>query len=102
MSWSDDIDDKRAIIRPKYYMLKLSKKNCDKKYIYIYIYVKLMSSTLPWLKVVDTWSRKIKFYLQFWFCYWRENFVGMESYEILWLMLTVNYVRDWFTKVKVF
>ena len=37
MSWSDEIDDKRAIIRPKYYMLKLSKKNCDKKYIYIYI-----------------------------------------------------------------
>ena len=51
MSWSDDIDDKRAIIRPKYYRLELSKKNCDKKYIciyiYIYIYIKLMSSTLP-------------------------------------------------------
>ena len=48
MSWSDDIDDKRTIIRPKYYTLKLSKKNCDKKKkIYIYIYIKLMSSTLP-------------------------------------------------------
>ena len=53
--------------------------------------------------MVNIWSRKIKILFPILILILeREKFVGMESCEILWLMLTIYYVRDWFKKVKVF
>ena len=68
----------------------------------IYIY-KINELYFTLIKVVDIWSRKIKILFPILILILeREKFVGMESCEILWLMLTIYYVRDWFKKVKVF
>ena len=71
--------------------------------IYIYIYI-INEFHFTLIKVVDIWSRKIKILFPILILVLeREKLVGMESCEILWLMLTIYYVRDWFIKVvKVF